>query len=50
MVSLRRRLFLDNLTEGEEIRDGGDDGGVSAFFLRGVREKVEEWGIEGLES
>jgi hypothetical protein len=42
VLSLRRRLFLDGLADGEEIGDVGDDGGVCASFLRGVGEKVEE--------
>jgi hypothetical protein len=49
VLSLRRRLFLDGFAEGAEIDDRGDDGDVYASFLRGVGEKVEKWGIDGLE-
>ena len=49
VVSLRRDLFLDNFTDGEEVRGGEDDDSVLGSFLRGAGEKIEEQGVHELE-
>ena len=41
VVSRRRGRLFVGPTDGEQIDGGGDDGGVSAFCLRYMGEKIE---------